>query len=116
MSAIVQSNSTRKDFIANEIIKLAPKVLGIYRLAMKTNSDNIRQSSVQGIMKRVKAKGLKVVIYEPLIEQETFFGSEVCNDLESFKAKSSLVLCNRIDSNIADITSKIFTRDLFQND
>ena len=116
MSAIVQSNSTRKDFIADKIAELNPKVLGIYRLVMKSNSDNIRQSSIQGIMKRLKAKGIKVIVYEPLIKDKSFFGSEVCNNLSTFKQKSSLIICNRIDERVEDVKSKIFSRDLFQND
>lgn len=116
ISAIVESNATRKDFIANQIIETAPQTLGIYRLVMKTNSDNIRQSSIQGIIRRVKSSGIRIIIYEPLIKEKTFFGSEVCNDLQKFKEKSSLILCNRIDSKIIDVKSKVFTRDLFQND
>lgn len=116
ISAIVQSNSTRKDFIANVIAEEKPEVLGIYRLVMKKNSDNIRQSSIQGIMKRVKAKGIRVIVYEPLIKDKLFHGSEVCNDLSMFKKQASMIICNRIDQEIADVKSKIFTRDLFQND
>jgi UDPglucose 6-dehydrogenase len=116
IQAIVQSNSTRKDFIAEEIIKLKPKVIGIYRLAMKTNSDNFKYSSVQGIMKRLKAKGIKIVIYEPLYKKKEFFNSLIENNLENFKKISDLILANRNSSDLEDVPEKIFTRDLFNKD
>ena len=110
--AIVDSNSTRKDFIANSIIKMNPKLVGIYRLVMKSGSDNIRTSSIQGIMKRLKAKNIGIIIYEPLLEQDEFFGSSIIKDLNKFKEKSDLVITNRITSEISDINKKIYTRDL----
>ncbi len=116
IKAIVQSNSTRKDFIAEEIIKLKPKIIGIYRLAMKTNSDNFKFSSVQGIMKRLKAKGIKIIIYEPLYNKKEFFNSLIENNLENFKNISDLILANRNSSDLDDVTEKIFTRDLFNKD
>jgi len=114
--AIVDANRTRKDFIANSIIGRDPKTVGIYRLTMKTGSDNFRQSSVQGIMKRLKAKGIIVTVYEPALNEETFFGSEVIRDLESFKATSDVIVVNRMNDELADVTEKVFTRDLFGSD
>ena len=116
MEAIIDSNTMRKDFLSLEISKLKPKKVGVYRLAMKEGSDNIRESSMQGIMKRVKAKGIPIIIYEPLIKEETFFNSPVYNDLEQFKKDSDLILCNRNSSELSDVQDKIFTRDLFQQD
>lgn len=116
MEAIVDSNSIRKDFISSEIAKLNPQKVGIYRLAMKEGSDNIRESSIQGIMERVKAKGIPIIIYEPLIKEETFFNSPVYADLEQFKKDSDLILCNRNSSELSDVQDKIFTRDIFQQD
>ncbi len=116
MEAIIDSNTMRKDFLGLEIAKLKPKKVGIYRLAMKEGSDNIRESSMQGIMKRVKAKGIPIIIYEPLIKEESFFNSPVYNDLEQFKKDSDLILCNRNSSELSDVQDKIFTRDLFQQD
>ena len=116
MEAIIDSNSMRKDFLGLEIAKLKPKKVGVYRLAMKEGSDNIRESSMQGIMKRVKAKGIPMIIYEPLIKEETFFNSPVYNDLEQFKKDSDLILCNRNSSELSDVQDKIFTRDIFQQD
>ena len=116
ISAIVQSNSTRKDHIAQMIIDKNPKVVGIYRLTMKSGSDNFRASAIQGIMKRVKAKGIEVVVYEPTLKDDTFFNSKVVNNLEEFKAISDVVIANRIDDNISDIKEKIYTRDLFCKD
>ncbi len=116
MEAIIVSNSMRKDFIGLEIAKLKPKTVGVYKLIMKEGSDNIRESSMQGIMKRVKAKGIKVIVYEPLIKEKYFFNSEVYQDLELFKKDADLILCNRSHSELTDVNDKIFTRDLFNQD
>ena len=113
--SIVDANSTRKDFIANSIIKKNPKVVGIYRLVMKSGSDNLRSSSVQGIMKRIKAKGIEVIVYEPLLEEE-FFHSKVINDLKKFKKLSDIIIANRMTDEIRDVEKKIYTRDLFKSD
>ncbi len=116
MEAIIESNSMRKDFIGLEIAKLKPKTVGVYKLIMKEGSDNIRESSMQGIMKRVKAKGIKVIVYEPLIKDKQFFNSKVYQDLELFKKDADLILCNRSHSELDDVQDKIFTRDLFNQD
>ena len=116
MEAIINSNSTRKDFIAEQIIKLKPKVVGIYKLVMKEGSDNIRESSIQGIMKRIKSKGISVIVYEPRIQEHSFFNSEVIKDLKEFKKKSDLIICNRMSKELKDVQKKIFTRDIFQKD
>jgi len=116
MEAIINSNTTRKDFIAEQIIKLKPTVVGVYKLVMKEGSDNIRESSIQGIMKRVKSKGIKVIVYEPMIEEDSFFNSEVIKDINEFKKKSDLIICNRMSKELKDVQKKIFTRDLFQKD
>ena len=115
ISAIVDANSTRKDFIADSIISKNPKVVGIYRLIMKSSSDNYRSSSVQGIMKRIKAKGIEVIVYEPLLEKE-FFHSKVINDLKKFKKLSDIIIANRMTDEIRDVEKKIYTRDLFNSD
>jgi UDPglucose 6-dehydrogenase len=116
MHAIVEANSTRKDFIASSIIKRQPKVVGIYRLIMKTGSDNLRASSIQGIMKRIKAKGIEVIVYEPSIEDAEFYHSRVVNDLESFKEEADIIVANRITDDIRDAVDKVYSRDLFGND
>jgi UDPglucose 6-dehydrogenase len=116
ISAIVEANSTRKDFIADSIIKRNPKVVGIYRLVMKSGSDNFRSSAIQGIMKRIKAKGIEIVIYEPVMQEEEFFHSRVIKDLEEFKNISDVIVANRIEANLNDVISKIYTRDIFNSD
>jgi len=113
INAIVSSNSTRKDFISEQILLKKPNILGFYRLVMKEGSDNYRSSAIQGIMKRVKAKGIKVIVYEPILEQESFFGSEVIRDLEEFKSLADLIIANRMSATLTDIEDKVFTRDIF---
>jgi len=116
ISAIVDANSTRKDFIADSIISKNPKIVGIYRLIMKSGSDNYRASSIQGIMKRIKAKGIKVIIYEPEIKEVKFFNSKIINDLNEFKKQSDLIVANRMSKNLLDVKDKVYTRDLFNSD
>lgn len=116
MSAIVEANRTRKDFIASQILKRNPQTVGVYRLAMKFNSDNFRQSSIQGVMKRLKGEGVEVIVYEPAIKEDEFFKSEVIKDLQTFKDKSDVIIANRYDSILDDVKEKVYTRDIFYRD
>lgn len=116
ISAIVQSNSTRKDHIADEIISRKPKTVGIYRLTMKSGSDNFRSSAIQGIMKRIKAKGIEVIVYEPTLNEKDFFNSKVINNIEEFKKMSDVIVANRINDEIKEVKDKVYTRDLFNRD
>lgn len=116
IGAIVDANRTRKDHIAEQIIKRNPKTVGIYRLTMKTNSDNFRASSIQGIMKRIKGKGIEVIVYEPVLKEDTFFNSRVIRDLDEFKSMSDVIVSNRLAEDLFDVEDKVYTRDLFKRD
>ena len=116
IGAIVEANRTRKDHIADMILKRKPKVVGIYRLTMKTNSDNFRASSIQGVMKRIKAKGIEVVVYEPVLKEDNFFNSKVIRDLNEFKEMSDVIVSNRLSEELFDVEDKVYTRDLFGRD
>ncbi|MGG2024816.1 nucleotide sugar dehydrogenase [Gottfriedia sp. S16(2024)] len=116
MTAIVDANRTRKDHIADMIISMNPKIVGIYRLTMKTDSDNFRQSAIQGIMKRIKAKGIEVIVYEPALSEEKFYNSKVINELDEFKGISDVIVANRLSDDLRDVERKVYTRDLFSRD
>jgi UDPglucose 6-dehydrogenase len=116
MTAIVDANRTRKDHVAEMIIKKNPKIVGIYRLTMKMDSDNFRQSAIQGVMKRIKAKGIEVVVYEPALHEETFYNSRVINDFEEFKRVSDVIVANRLSDDLREVEDKVYTRDLFSRD
>lgn len=116
MGAIVASNITRKDFLADQILARQPKTVGIYRLVMKADSDNFRQSAIQGLMKRIAAQGTPIIVYEPLLQEEEFLGAQVERDLEAFKSKADVIVANRLANDLKDVPTKIFTRDLFGAD
>lgn len=116
MTAVVDANRTRKDHIADMIIGKNPKIVGIYRLTMKTDSDNYRQSSIQGVMKRIKGKGIEVIVYEPTLEADSFYNSRVIKDLDEFKELSDVIVANRMSDDIKDVADKVYTRDLYCRD
>ena len=114
--AIVDSNRTRKDFIADSIIAMSPKTVGIYRLVMKEGSDNFRASAIQGVMKRIKAKGIEVIVYEPVLDKPEFFNSKVFKDIEEFKSLSDVIVTNRLSNDLTDVMHKVYSRDIFGGD
>ena len=114
--AIVDANRTRKDFIADAVIKRKPKIVGVYRLVMKAGSDNFRASAIQGIMKRIKAKGIEVIVFEPVLREESFYNSRVVRDLLNFKQLSDVIIANRLTDDLVDVKDKVYTRDLFGQD
>lgn len=116
MSAIVDANRTRKDHMADMIIKKNPRIVGIYRLTMKTDSDNFRQSAIQGVMKRIKAKGIEVVVYEPALDEDDFYNSRVIKDFEELKKIADVIVANRLSDEIKDVEEKVYTRDIFNRD
>ena len=116
ISAIVNANRTRKDHIAEMIIKKNPRLVGIFRLTMKMDSDNFRQSAIQGVMKRIKGKGIEVVVYEPALKEDNFYNSRVIRDLDEFKKISDIIVANRLSDEIRDVVDKVYTRDLFSRD
>jgi UDPglucose 6-dehydrogenase len=116
IEAIVKANNTRKDFIAQSILDKAPKVVGIYRLTMKTNSDNFRDSAIQGIIKRIKTKNIEVIIHEPLLKEKVFFDCKVVKDLNKFKTYSDIIITNRFENSLANVKEKVYTRDIFNSD
>ena len=116
IKAIVDANKTRKDFIADSILKRKPKIVGIYRLVMKEGSDNFRTSAIQGIMKRIKSKGIEVIVYEPEMKQNKFFNSDVMTNLSQFKEKSDIIVANRLNDDLLDVKNKVYTRDIYNRD